>query len=143
MKRFLVGSKYFFSCYPDFTPGDEDTVEIIDTEDFQWSRVFRGQGRCIFQFNSRLTKEEHIQKALWTEQGLTIGKFLVPEFAQEIGFGIEDLDKLYPLVSQLKTKHKYEQIIYESYKINNSFTLTEEQRAAAYKACKEARICQN
>ena len=142
MKHFLVGSKYFFSCYPDFTPKDEDIVEIIDSNEFSWLRVIRGCGRCLFQFNSKLDKNAHIQKALEVNEGLVIGKFLVPEFCQAIGFGVEDLNRLRPLIDRLDERHLYEQIIYESYIQNQEFVLSEEQRRAAYNCYKEARKCQ-
>ena len=139
MSEILVGSKYFFSGYDDFQPKDTDMVEIVETNEFQWMRLIRGQGRCLLQFNKKLTKEQHIERALATEAGLVIGKFLVPEFCQKIGFGVQDLLKLLPLVEKLDNRHKYEKIIFDSYIKNNSFSLTDEQREAAYKAYLEER----
>jgi hypothetical protein len=59
---------------------------------------------------------------------MVIGKFLVPEFCEEIGFTIEDLPKLAPLLDRLGDRHQYERIIYESYLENQAFCLTEAQR---------------
>ena len=65
--------------------------------------------------------------------------FLIPEFNKQISFTIEDLPKIKPLIDNLDEKHKYEEIIYNAYIENKSFTLTEEQRDAAYRRYKEAR----
>ena len=70
---------------------------------------------------------------------MVIGKFLVPEFCAEIGFTIEDLPRLEPLLAKLDEKHKYEEIIYNAYIENNAFVLTDEQRAAAYESYKVSR----
>ena len=40
---------------------------------------------------------------------MMIGKFLVPEFCNEIGMTLEDLFKLKPLCEKLDDKHKYEE----------------------------------
>ena len=71
---------------------------------------------------------------------MAVGKFLIPEFCREIGFTIEDLPKVRPLIDALDPRHRYEEIIYDSYMENGSFTLTEEQRMRAYKAYLEARV---
>jgi len=85
------------------------------------------------------SKEDYINWAAQSKLGMVIGKFLIPEVCAFIGFTIEDLPKLKVLVDRLDTKHKYEEIIYNSYLENNSFTLTEEQRNLAYKSYKESR----
>jgi hypothetical protein len=70
---------------------------------------------------------------------MVVGKFLVPEFCAAIGFTIEDLPQLKPLIDILDNKHKYEEIIFNSYLKNGSFTLTDEQRERAYKSYKNSR----
>lgn len=70
---------------------------------------------------------------------MQIGKFLVPEFVQEIGFTIEHLKKLKPLAEKLDGRHKYEKVIYDAYIENGAFKLTEEQRSKAYEQYKLAR----
>ena len=70
---------------------------------------------------------------------MVIGKFLVPEFCDAIGFTIEDLPKLEVLVTRLDEKHLYEKIIYDSYIENNAFVLTDRQRDQAYKSYLESR----
>lgn len=134
----LMGSRYFFSEYPDYHSHDIDKIELQDTNDYKYVRIIRGQGKDYFFFK-RKPKEEMIQDALKQELAMVVGKFLVPEFCQEIGFTIEDLPRLQPLIDRLDEKHLYEKIIYEAYLSNGSFTLTQEQRDQAYEEYKRLR----
>ena len=70
---------------------------------------------------------------------MSVGKWLVPEFCEEVGFGVDDLPKLQPLIDCLDERHMYEKIIYEAYLENKSFTLTDEQRKKAYELYLSAR----
>lgn len=134
-----MGSCYFFSCYNDFKSKDIDEIEIIETQDFKYQRQLTGQGRCLFQLNKQPSKEDYINCALQSSLGMVIGKFLVPEFCELIGFTWEDLRQLSPLVDKLDHKHMYEKIIYDSYIENESLTLTQEQRDKAYASYKITR----
>lgn len=137
--KFLIGSKYFFSCYPDFKSKDIDELQIIETDEFAQMRQITGRGKCLFQMKKHESKEDYINWAIQSQIGMVIGKFLVPEFCAEIGFTLEDLPKLKVLINRLDDKHKYEEIIYNSYLENGSFTLTSTQRDRAYKSYKESR----
>ena len=139
MNKILMGSTYFFSCYEDFEGKDIDEIQIIETNEFEQVRQITGRGKCLFQLKRHNTKEEYIEWALKSNIGMVIGKFLIPEFCSEIGFTIDDLPRLEPLIAKLDDKHKYEEIIYNSYLQNGSFTLTDEQRDRAYKSYKESR----
>lgn len=139
MTKFLIGSQYFFSCYHDFQSKDMDELEIIETSEFKHMRQLTGKGRCLFQLKRYSSKEEYIDWALQSPLGMVVGKFLIPEFCQEIGFTIEDLLRLKILIEKLDEKHKYEKIIFDSYIENSSFRLTNEQRERAYKSYKESR----
>lgn len=139
MSKILIGSTYFFSCYEDFKSKDIDELQIVETDEFKQMRQITGQGRCLFQMKKHANKQEYIDWALQSEIGMIIGKFLVPEFCAEIGFTIEDLPKLGKLINKLDHKHKYEEIIYNSYLENGSFTLTTAQRDKAYKSYKQSR----
>ena len=139
MGKILVGSQYFFSCYSDFKGKDIDELEIVEAAKFKYFRQLTGQGRCLFQLNKLKSKDEYVDIALKSEIGMVVGKFLVPEFCKEIGFTVADLPRLRPLIEKLDAAHMYEEIIFNSYIENNSFTLTEEQRDAAYKAYRESR----
>ena len=139
MAKFLMGSQYFFSCYDDFKGKDIDEIEIIETNEFAQVRQITGQGKCLFQLKKHRSKEDYINWALESQIGMVIGKFLIPEFCKAIGFTIEDLPLLRVLINRLDDKHRYEAIIYDSYIENGSFTLSDEQRARAYKSYKESR----
>lgn len=137
--KILIGSTYFFSCYDDFNSKDIDEIEIIDTNEFKQIRQITGQGRCLFQMKRHQSKDEYIDWALKCQLGMVIGKFLVPEFNAAIGLSMEDLKSLSPLIQKLDDKHKYEEIIFNSYIENGDFTLTKEQRDLAYQSYKETR----
>lgn len=139
MNKMLMGSTYFFSCYEDFEGKDIDEIQIIETNEFEQVKQITGRGKCLFQMKRHNSKEEYIEWALKSNIGMVIGKFLVPEFCEAIGFTIDDLPRLEPLIAKLDDKHKYEEIIYNSYLQNDSFTLTDEQRDRAYKSYKESR----
>lgn len=139
MSKFLIGSTYFFSCYDNFASRDIDELEIIETTNFRYMRQLSGMGRCLFQLNKQPSKEGYIDFALRNNSGMVVGKFLVPEFCEAIGFTIEDLPRMRPLIDKLDENHKYEEIIYNSYLENNAFALTEEQRAKAYESYKLTR----
>lgn len=139
MSKILVGSKYFFSCYEDFEPHDEDWIEIIDTTEFKQMRQISGQGKCLFQMKRHNTAQEYVNWALECQSGMVIGKFLVPEFNAAIGLSMADLKQLSPLIERLDDKHKYEEIIYNAYIENDCFVLTPEQRFAAYQSYKNSR----
>ena len=132
MSRILVGSQYFFSQYTDFQSKDIDELEIIETDEFQQMKQISSKERCRFIMRRHESKNDYISWALQSKAGMIIGKFLIPEFCEEIGFTIEDLPQLAPLLERLDNKHQYERIIYESYLQNGAFYLTEQQRYAAY-----------
>ena len=139
MAKFLMGSQYFFSEYPDFKSKDIDELEFVDEGDFKYIRQLSGRGRCLFQVKRQSSARAHINFALQMPLGMVLGKFLIPEICQAIGLKIEDLNKLSPLVERLDEKHKYEEIIYNSYLANKAFVLTPEQRLQAYNSYKESR----
>ena len=139
MQKFLTGSTYFFSEYPDFKSKDIDEIEIIDTGDFKYLRQLSGRGRCLFQLKRQPSAEEYIKYAVECQPGMAIARFLSAEFNTEIGLTVEDLPKLQPLADRLDPKHKYLGYIYNCYLKNNSFSLTSEQRMQAYQIYKESR----
>ena len=139
MSKYIMGSQYFFSCYKDFNSKDIDEIEIIETNDFNYVRQLTGQGKCLFQLKKQSSKDEYIDYALQSSVGMVVGKFLIPEFCEAIGFTVADLSRLRPLIDILDDKHRYEEIIFNSYIENGSLTLTEEQRDKAYNSYKESR----
>ena len=139
MEKYLVGSRYFFENEPDFNSKDYDYVTLVDNPvTFKDYRQLTGLGHCLFDWR-RMSAEEFVDFTLNYCHPMTIGKFLVPEFAREIGLTLDLLKKLQPKVNQLNKSHRYEKIIFESYLENGEFELTEEQRHRAYVEYTEAR----
>ncbi len=126
-----VGSTYFFSKFKDFKSKDRDFIELVDNPiGFNYVRQTSGS-YCLFEWK-RMNPEEFIHYALSKGPAMQLGKFLVPEFNYEIGFTIEHLKQLQPLVEKLDNKHKYEKVIYDAYIANNDFILTDDQLNEAY-----------
>lgn len=133
--RFKVGSQAFFNGMPGFHPGDIDEIEF--EEDPKLYRNFmqfrkRDGTQCLFKWR-KMTADEFVEYTLNSKLPMEIGKFLVPEIAEYIGFTIKHLKRLETVIARLDEKHKYEKVIYDSYIQNNGFYLTEEQRDLAYK----------
>ena len=133
-----MGSAYFFKDIPGYSSHDVDWIELTDDPTVARVRSIRGRGLDVL-FLRRKPKETLIAEALASPLPMAVGKFLIPEFCGEIGFTFEDLPKVRPLIDALDPRHRYEEVIYDSYMENGSFTLTEEQRMRAYKAYSEAR----
>lgn len=139
MKSILVGSTYFFKGLEGFKSKDTDRVVLVDNPvGFKYMRQSSDGSKCTFEI-ARLPKEVLIEKALQTKTPMLLNRFLVPEFCNEIGFTVDDLEQLRPLCERMDEKHKYLNVIFNAYLENNSFTLTEAQRQAAYEEYKLAR----
>lgn len=139
MKKYLMGSKYFFDCYKDFKSHDVDYLVFEDyPEDYKNVKNIRGNGQDIFYWR-KMKPKEFIDHTLTSGTPMQIGKFLIPEINEELGFTIDDLRKLEPLIKNLDEKHRYESIIFYSYLENDEFSLTGEQLNNAYKEYKKSR----
>ena len=135
-----MGSSVFFEGMQDYEKKDNDFLAIMDTF-FPGKTMMRVKigDDDIFMFRNGLSKEDYIKDTLDANVPMRVGKFLIPEFAEFIDFGIEELKQFEPLIKKLDDKHKYEEIIYNAYLENGKFELTEEQRKEAYKEYKKAR----
>lgn len=143
--RFRVGSRAFFEGMPGFKSGDSDYVEFEDHPKLYKNVIqFRAKGknRCLFKWR-RMPPDEFIEYTLNSKLPMEIGKFLVPEVAEFIGFTIEHLKRLAPVVGRLDEKHRYEKVIYDAYIENGSFYLTDEQRNKAYREYARTRMHEN
>lgn len=94
--------------------------------------------RCLFIWR-KMDPDEFVEYTLRSRLPMEIGKFLVLEVAQDLGFTLEHLKRLQPVAERLDGRHKYEKIIYDAYMENGGFFLTEEQRARAYQEYARAR----
>ena len=140
IKKFNVGSSAYFIGMEGFSPKDTDYVCLV--EDYiggDKTMRINLKGNDLIMYRHDYTKEEFIREALRCGVSLKIGKFLAPEFVRAFDITLEDLSRLKPLVDGLDEKHKYERIIYDAYIENGSFTLTDEQRMAAFETYKAAR----
>ena len=129
----LVGSNVFFKDIEGFTSKDIDILEFVDEPtNFKNVRQFKFPDKCVFQWR-KMPIDELIDITLFRNFPMEIGKFLVPEFIKEFKLSIDDLKRLKPIIAKLDDKHKYEEVIYNSYIDNNDFVLTDEQRQEAYR----------
>lgn len=133
-RHFRVGSTYFFSQYPDFTAGDIDEVEFEEHPKLYKNVLqFRKHDKthCLFKWRL-MTPDEFVEYTLSSKLPMELGKFLVPEVADYLGFTLDHLKKLSPVAERLDAKHRYEKVIFDSYLHNGGFFLTDEQRLKAY-----------
>ena len=129
-QRFRVGSSYFFG---------EQGTDIDEVEFEEEPRLYKNVlqfrkkngKRCLFKWR-KMTPEEFVEYTLNSKLPMEIGKFLVPEVCEYLGFTLDHLKQLAPVVERLDDKHAYEKIIYDSYMQNGGFYLTAEQRHYAY-----------
>ena len=121
-QRFKVGSAYFFGEGHDIDEVEFEENPKIYKNVLQFRK--KDGSRCIFKWR-KMSKEEFIAYTLNSKLPMEIGKFLVPEVAEFLGFTLEDLGKLRPVVERLDKKHQYERVIFESYIENGAFALTE------------------
>jgi hypothetical protein len=70
---------------------------------------------------------------------MTLCSFLVPEFCQEFGITVSDLETLRTLRDRMDRRHSYLVVIYDAYIENGSMTLTDQQRQAAFEEYKKER----
>lgn len=140
MKTIKIGSCVFFKNMPNYISKDVDEMAIQDKWLPKGINVlnFKKDKKDVFLW-SPLTKEQFIEDTLNCKVPMRVGKFIVPEFCEYIGFEIKDYELLKPIFDKLDDKHKYEKVIMESYIENNSFTLTEDQLNKAYEVYKQAR----
>ena len=139
MKTILVGSTYFFKNIEGFKSKDIDRVVLIDNPvGFKNVRQTSGSGSCLFEWR-RMSADEFVTFTLNSKLPMSVGKFLVKEFCDEIGFTISHLKQLAPQFDKLDDKHKYEKVLFDSILANNSWQLTDEQLQAAYDMYKQYR----
>ena len=140
MKTIKIGSWVFFKNMPNYVSKDVDEMAIQDKWLPKGINIlnFKKDKKDVFLW-SPLTKEQFIEDTLNCKVPMRVGKFIVPEFCEYIGFEIKDYELLKPIFDKLDDKHKYEKVIMESYIENNSFTLTEDQLNKAYEVYKQAR----
>ena len=142
-QKFLMGSSYFFGKFDDYKVKDIDYVIFVDEpEDFKFVKQMRMKEFDIFYWK-RMSANEYVkfikEKYANSNNPLVVGKFLIPEICNEIGFTIDHLKKLVNFFDKLDDKHQYEKVIYDAYIENNDFILSDEQLLNAYNKYKKFR----
>lgn len=139
MSKIVVGSRAFFGGLEGFRSKDYDYLELVENpKGFKWRHEQSLRGVCTFRYK-REPVADMVRRTIESGDPLLVGKFLVPEVAGAIGATVNDILPLEALLPKLDDKHRYAAVIFEAIKQNNSFELTDEQRAAAYKVYKQAR----
>ncbi len=118
MKKILVGSNAFFKDIKGFKSKDKDYLIFIDNpEDFKIRKEICLRGTDMFYYK-RLSASEMINYTLETNSPLLIGKFLVPEVAEELKLSVTDILPLESMLSKLDERHQYQVIIFNHIKNN-------------------------
>lgn len=132
--KIRMGSTYFFAGLENFVVHDEDFITLVEQPtDFKICKHIRFINKFCHFYWKKMTPEEFIKVTLESSVPMQVGKFLIKEFNEQIGFTIEHLKQLEPIFYKLDDKHKYEKVIYDCYILNNDFVLSDEQRQLAYK----------
>ena len=134
-----VGSNYFFKNIEGFIPHDIDYVELVNEPlGFQYVCHIRNKKKCIFKWKKMNVKDfiEYTKKHC---SPMAVGKFLVKEFCDAIGFTFNDLKSFDDIFNNMDDKHLYEKKIYEYYLLNNDFYLTNDQLMDCYNEYKKYR----
>lgn len=141
IKQFKIGSSVFFNSFDDFCSSDNDELHIMDSFITDKTNVLnlKSEDKDIF-FYRNMSKDEFIRDAIESNVPMRVGKFLVPEFCEYIGFTIQDYEQLEDMFNNLDTKHRYEKSIRDAYIQNNAFILTDEQRLSIYEEYKLGKI---
>ena len=138
-KKFLVGSRCFFGKYPDFKSKDTDYLYLIEKgKGFASIRQVSNGAVCSFEVVKK-PAAEMVDYALHRGDPMQVGKFLVKEFAEEIGMKTSDLQRLAPVMERLDDKHAYLKPIFAAIIEGQSFDIPEPVMEEAYRLYKEAR----
>ena len=135
IKQFKIGSRAFFDGIEGFATKDYDELCVMDKFPFDNTNSLHGNGfhgKDVFFFRN-MNKEGFIEDTRKSPLPMSAGKFLVPEFADYIGFTIDDLKGLEDVFDRMDEEHEYEKDIYKAYIENGGFYLTEGQKQCAYK----------
>ena len=109
LKKIKCGSSIFFSKFDDYKLKDTDWLVFVDKlpgNQLMWRVKIKDDDLMMFKIGT--SKQQHIDMVFDTKVPMKIGKFLVPEFNEYIGFTVDELNQFSALIEQLDDKHKYE-----------------------------------
>ena len=140
-KTFIVGSTYFFKNMPGFQSKDEDILVFTDGSEtfFEFSLWFRNNKQDKFVWKKKSPEEIIYYLNNVSELPMEAGAFLNKEICDFIGFTLEHLKQIKQVFERIDDKHKYEQIIFDSYIKNEGFFLNDVQLEHAYNEYKKYR----
>jgi hypothetical protein len=142
--KITVGSKLFFSTMEGFKPSDLDFMEIKKESNSITKKQYKlyDNDYITYYFKDKetlLNWHRRIRK-----EAIDATHLLVPQIAELFELTIEDVRSILDdAIPKLKPSWSYQQIIWNAYKSNNAFTLTQEQREAAYQEYLSKRPHQN
>ena len=85
LKRYLVGSKYFFGNLPGFESKDTDWLVIEDERSIPYRHVLFIRGKTVDEFRVLKSPADlYIDGCLEIGLPMAIGKFLNKEFCEEV-----------------------------------------------------------
>ena len=128
IKKMKIGSSSFFEKIDDYKSKDIDWICIVDSLPNN-EKVLNAKIKTddIFFYPVNMSKDDFIKQVFDDKVPMKVGKFLVPEFIEYIGFTISELKQFNKFFNKLDDKHIYEKIIYNAYLENNKFELSEDQ----------------
>lgn len=140
-KKYNVGSKYFFGHLDEFHSKDEDYLIFVDKDEtlFEYQIWFKFPHEDKFVWKKLIPEDYIYYLNNVSILPMEAGAFLNKEICKFIGFTIEHLKQLKSVFDKIDDKHKYEQIIFDSYIENNGFFLTNEQLKRSYEEYKKYR----
>ena len=140
IKKMKIGSSSFFEKFDDYKSKDIDWICIVDSLPNN-EKVLNAKIKTddIFFYPVNMSKDDFIKQVFDDKVPMKVGKFIVPEFIEYIGFTISELKQFNKFFNELDDKHKYEKIIYNAYLENNKFELSEDQLNKAYLEYKKYR----
>lgn len=136
VKKIQVGSNVFFKDFIDYNPHDFDYICRLDKPLLDKQIFTLKKDKLDYILIYWENKENLINQV---NEPIQVGKFLIPEFIDYIGFTIEDLKKLKSWFYKLDEKHYYQVLIFNAYINNNDFVLTKEQLKNIYDIYKKTR----
>lgn len=140
-KTFKIGSAVFFADkFDDYASKDVDELHVMDSWIPYDTNVLnmKRDDKDVFYFRD-MTKDEFIEDTLKSDTAMRVGKFLVPEFCEYIGFTVDDFERLKQKFDELDERHTYERLIRDAYVANGAFALTDGQLKQIYDEYKRSR----
>lgn len=128
-KKILVGSAYFFEGMEGYKGKDKDFV-IFEKNPSIYNFYFQQKRRDedIFKWNI-----DNVFNYNHANNPMSVGKYLVPEVLKELGKEWDDVKSIVEAhLSNLEPRHKYLEVVYQSYEKNGKMKLLKKQREEAF-----------